>query len=441
MNQAGAIGVTAAAAKPASRAYAAYALGLLMLTYAMNYVDRKILAILLEPIKRDLHLSDTSLGFLTGFSFALFYATLGVPIAMLADRKSRRNIIAISLVVFSGFTFVCGTVTSFWQLALARFAVGAGEAGTSPASHSMIADTAPPERRAQAMGIYALGVPMGTMIAFLVGGWIAEGHGWRGAFFAAAVPGLFIALLVRFTLKEPVRGGADGFKVGAEVPRMIDSFKQLWSIPSYRHIILGTSVAVFGWFGLSTWAPSFLARSFGMGTANIGLALALILGIGGALGVVGTGMACDRLGLRDIRWNMWLLCIIQLVCFPFVLGFYFQTSPVLGLAFFIVPAVFGSSYVGSTLAMNQALAPVRMRALASSFYLLIMSLLGQGLGPQIIGILSDLYRPAHGEESLRYALMSVSLAWPWSAIHFALAARTLRRDVDRARALHVGVGA
>lgn len=435
MDQAGAIGVktTAAEAKPASKAYAAYALGLLMLTYAMNYVDRKILAILLEPIKRDLHLSDTYLGFLTGFSFALFYATLGVPIAMLADRSSRRNIIAVSLVVFSGFTLVCGLVANFWQLVLARIAVGAGEAGTSPASHSMIADTAPPERRAQAMGIYALGVPLGTMIAFLVGGWIAERYGWRGAFFAAAVPGLFIALLVRFTLREPVRGGADGLKVEGESPGVMESFRHLWSIRSYRHIVLGTSLAVFASHGISTWAPSFLARSFAMGTADIGMALALIFGIGGGLGVVGTGMLCDRLGRRDLRWNMWLLCIIQVVCFPLVLSFYFSTSNVVGLALFLIPAAFGSSYIGATLAMNQALAPVRMRALASSFYLLIVNLVGQGLGPQVIGILSDLYRPSLGEESLRYALMSVSVAWLWSAVHFALAARTLRHDVETAR--------
>lgn len=438
MDQASAIGAKAPKpeVQPFSKPYASYALLLLTLTYMMSHVDRKILAILLEPIKQDLHLSDTYLGFLTGFAFALFNATLGVPLAMLADRSNRRNIIAATLTIFSGFTFVCGLAAAPWQLLAARFAVGAGEAGTSPASHSMIADTVPPGQRSRAMGVYALGGPIGTMIAFLGGGLLAEHFGWRGAFFGVAIPGLILALVVLLTLKDPPRGGSDGIKPPTTKTGILESLRTLWSIPSYRHIVLGTSLAVFGSFGVSTWAPSFLSRSFAMGSAEIGLTLAMIIGVGGTIGVLGTGIACDRLGARDVRWNMWLLCVIQVVCFPFVMAFYFQHQAASGLAFYILPAMFGTSFVASTLAMIQTLAPVRMRAMSSSYYLLAVNLIGAGLGPQVIGTLSDVFRPAYGQESLRYALMVASLAWPWSAIHFALAARTLRVDIERANAFN-----
>ena len=183
-----------------SPAYRNYALGMLMLAYTANYVDRQILSILLQPIKMELGLSDTQLGFLSGITFALFYATLGIPIAVWADRGNRRNIISLALTVFSGMTVVCGSVTSFAQLALARIGVGVGEAGSSPPAHSMISDMFPPEKRASAMGVYSLGINIGILIGFLVGGWVSQWYGWRAAFYVVGVPGLLIALLVRFTL-------------------------------------------------------------------------------------------------------------------------------------------------------------------------------------------------------------------------------------------------
>ncbi len=413
--------------------YGRYAIGLLMLTYGANYMDRQTLSILMEPIRQDLHLSDSDLGFLAGFSFALFYATLGLPIATLADRSNRRNIIAASLVIFSAMTLVCGLATNVWQLALARVGVGVGEAGTSPASHSMIADIVPESRRAGAMGAYAVGANVGVLMAFLWGGWIAHAYGWRTAFFVLAMPGLVLAVLVRFTLREPVRGHAEGIVRRIPPPGFGRSFRELWAISSFRHIVLAVSLAVFAWQGVSTWAPAFLARSLHMSLGQIGAILALVIGVGGGAGTYASGVLTDRLGKRDIRWNMWLLCLIQVVCFPCAVGFYLATNQLLAVCFFLVPAFFGASYVAATLAMTQSLAPLPTRALASSLYLLVVNLIGQGLGPQVVGALSDLYRSRFGVQSLRYALLSVTFVWLWSAVHFWLAGRTLRRDIDHAR--------
>ncbi len=424
--------VMVGAAMPAKKSYAGYALLLVMLTYTASYLDRQILSILLEPIKHELHLSDSSLGFLTGFSFALFYATLGIPIAILADRHSRRNIIAASLLIFSAMTFLCGLCVNYWQLVLARIGVGTGEAGTSPASHAMIADLFGPKTRASAMGRYALGVNLGTLIAFSSGGWIAHQYGWRAAFFVMAIPGLILAILVRFTLSEPARGHADGFSGQRARPAVWQSFRYLWSIPTYRHVVIGVSLAVFAWYGVSTWAASFLVRSFHMGLAEVGLLLALIIGIGGGVGTLASGYVTDHLIKRDTRWNLWLLCIVQLVCFPFAVAFYLLPNHVMALCMFLVPAFFGSSYIAGTLSVTQALAPLPIRALASSVYLLIVNLIGQGLGAQVIGILSDLYRPVFGAESLRYGLLTVAVIWIWSAFHFWYASRSLQNDLARA---------
>jgi predicted MFS family arabinose efflux permease len=415
------------------RAPSKLVLALLMLTYMTNIVDRQIMSILLEPIKHDLQISDTYLGLLTGFSFALFHAVMGIPIARLSDRHSRRDIISISLLFFSGMTLLCGMVVTFWQLVLARVGVGVGEAGTSPASHSMIADMYPPEKRTGAMAMYSTGHNIGTMVAFFSAGWIAHFYGWRTAFIAVAAPGILLAILVRLFLKEPTRGHSDGFSGDSGNVKFGQAMRHLWSIPSLRHIIVGVSLAGFSWYGISSWSPSFLARSFHMSIGEIGTALALLIGLGGAIGLLATGVLLDRLGRIDIRWNMWALTIIMVGCFPFAIALYLSHSAVLALTMFIVPAVFATAQFAPTLAMTQALSPVPMRALASAVYLLVGNLIGHGLGPQVIGILSDLYRPTFGQESLRYAMLSVTLVYPWAGLHFYLASRTLKADLARLR--------
>lgn len=431
----GRLAVGAAPAADFTPAYRSYALMVLMLAYTANYVDRQILAILLQPIKLELGLSDTQLGFLSGLTFAIFYATLGVPIAMWADRSNRRNIITLALTIFSGMTVICGLVTNFVQLALARIGVGVGEAGSSPPAHSMIADMFPPEKRASAMGVYSLGINLGILIGFLVGGWVSQWYGWRAAFMIVGAPGLFIALLVRFTLKEPRRGQADGLTMQGEAvaPRVGEVVSLLWSQKSFRHISFGAALAAIGGYAGVTWLPAFLARSFEMSNGAIGTSLALIIGIAGGAGTYFTGHFADRLGKRDIRWNVWIFTIVGGLCFPFSAAMYLSGDKVMALIFFAYPAFAGAAYVAPALAMTQALVTVRMRAQASAVLFLILNLIGMGLGPQLAGILSDLYHPAYGAESLRYSLLTISVVWIWSALHFLLAARTLKGDIERAR--------
>ena len=223
-------------------AYRRYALILLVLAYTSSHIDRNIVGILIEPIKADLMLSDTQMGFLSGIAFALFYATLGIPIAVFADRSNRRNIIAWSIAIWSAMTAVCGTAQSFWQLAIARVGVGIGEAGSGPSSHSMIADLYPKEKRSSAMSIYALGVYFGIMLGFLIGGFVAEWWGWRAAFLVVGAPGLLIALLVRITMIEPPRGFADGVKpppLGKV--NVWAGFASLWNVRTTRHVVCGVT--------------------------------------------------------------------------------------------------------------------------------------------------------------------------------------------------------
>jgi predicted MFS family arabinose efflux permease len=421
-------------------AYRNYALIVLMLAYTANYVDRQILAILLQPIKMELGLSDTQLGFLSGITFALFYATLGVPIAMWADRGNRRNIITLALMIFSGMTVLCGFVTNFAQLALARIGVGVGEAGSSPPAHSMISDMFPPERRAAAMGVYSLGINIGILIGFLVGGWVTQWYGRRHAFFVVGLPGLLIALLVRFTLREPQRGHADGLTAQGEgaAPAIGEVFRLLWAQRSFRHIAFGSALAAMGGYAGVNWLPAFLARSFEMKPGEIGTALALIIGISGGLGTWLTGYLADRFGKRDIRWNVWVVAIVVALSFPFCVALYLSADKVNALTIFIYPAFAGAAYVAPALAMTQALATVRMRAAASAVLFFVLNLIGMGLGPQLAGVLSDLYHPAYGQESLRYSLLTISIVWLWAGFHYLLAARTLKEDIERAKAHGLG---
>lgn len=420
-----------------SNIYRNYALFILMMAYTANYVDRQILAILLEPIKQELVFSDTQMGFLTGLTFAIFYATLGVPIAMWADRSNRRNIIALAVTLFSGMTFVCAFVTSFAQLALARIGVGVGEAGSGPPSHSMIADMYPPEKRAAAMGVYSLGINIGILVGFLVGGWVSQWYGWRAAFMLVGLPGLVIALLVRFTLKEPSRGHSDGMvgQSALPAPSVGQVFKLLWSQKSFRHLSFAAALAAMGGYAGVNWLPAFLHRSYEMKGGEIGTWLALIIGFAGGAGTYFTGWLADHYGKRDVRWNLWVVTIIAALCFPTSVAMYTSYEKYTTLMLFIFPAFAGAAYIAPALAMTQSLVTLRMRAQASAILLLILNLIGMGMGPQLAGILSDVYNPTYGEESLRYALLTISVVWLWAAVHFFIAARTLKEDIARARAL------
>ena len=427
-----ALPVAAAPVAP-SRAYRRYALGVLTAVYVSNYVDRQILSILLEPIKHAFSLSDTQLGFLSGISFAIFYATLGIPIAMWADRGNRRSIITLATLVFSVMTAVCGFATSFVQLALARIGVGIGEAGASPPSHSIVADLYRPHERATAMATFALGVNIGILIGFLAGGWINEFFGWRAAFLVVSVPGILLALLVRTTVREPPRGQSEGrdHEARAAAPTLAEAVRTFLRVRSLRHIAAGAALNSFVGYGAVAWLPAFLIRSFGMSTGDVGTLLALIIGIVGGAGTFLGGYFADRLARRDVRWNVWLVAACVGGATPFAFGVFLAADAFSALVWFLVPAAVGALYLGPCLALVQGLVPLRMRTLASAVLLFVINMIGLGLGPQAVGVLSDLLAPRFGEESLRYALLLAGLVNVWAALHFLLAGRTLARDLER----------
>lgn len=421
------------ASKPISIPARRYVLGLLVLVYTFNFIDRQILAILLPAIKAEFGLSDTVLGFLAGPAFVLFYATLGVPIALLADRWNRRNLIALALAVWSGMTALSGAAANVTQLALARVGVGIGEAGCSPPAHSMIADLYAPAERSTALGIFTLGISAGIMIAYLAGGWVADNIGWREAFFIVGVPGVLLALLVRFTIEEPRRGQSEGRIDDRARPGLLSVARFLLGRHSFMHLALGSGVAAFNGYAVISWFPTFLYRSHGMDLAEIGVWLGLILGIAGGLGFAGGGYVADRLGRFGARWSLWGVAAATLIGWLFHLFVFIAPDEYWALALFVVPSIFANFYLATTFAQVQGMVGLRMRAVASALLLFILNLIGLGLGPQAAGILSDLLASALGAESMRYSLLIVgAIMLPWAALHYVFAARHIERDLARA---------
>ena len=411
---------------PAARRYA---LSVLVVVYTFNFIDRQILSILMEPIKADLGLSDTQLGLLTGFAFALFYATLGIPIARLADKGNRRNLIAGALTIWSAMTAVSGLAQNFWHLLIARIGVGIGEAGCSPPAHSIISDYYPAEKRATALGIYSLGIPVGILFGFLAGGWLNQFFGWRVAFFVVGVPGIILAILVKLSLREPIRGMSEGRADTAPHPTVKETFTFLWSKRSFRHLAFGGGLTAFVGYGVVTWVPSFLIRSYGMQTGEVGTYLGLILGIPGGIGIVLGGWMADRYGSRDTRWYLWIVTVALLLGVPFSLGIYLTDSAGMALLFLCIPVLLGNFYQATTFSQTQGLVPLRMRAVAAAVLLFILNIIGLGAGPQAIGLLSDFLETSYGQESLRYSLLILSFVNVWAAYHYYLAGKYLKQDL------------
>jgi predicted MFS family arabinose efflux permease len=421
----------AEASAAASPAYSGYVLGLLFVVYVFNFVDRQILSILLEPIQRELGASDTAMGFLTGWAFAVFYTFAGIPIARFADRSVRRSVIAAGAALWSAMTALSGLAQGFGQLALARIGVGVGEAACSPPAHSLISDYFPPERRATALAIYASGIHFGTAFGYLAGGWINEAFGWRTAFFVVGLPGIAVALLVQLTVREPERGRSEGGAAGQAVPETREVLRFLWSLRSFRHLSFASALTAFAGYGLAIWTPPFLMRVHGMGTAEIGLWLGLIAGFAGAAGAYLGGRLVDRLHARDPRYGLWIPALAALAALPFVLLLLFWPDPREALLLSIGSTLLGAMWLGPVFALTQALVRVRMRAVASAILLFVINLIGLGLGPQVVGLLNDLLRPSYGAHAVRWSLAAVVLVTSlWASVHFALGARTLRADLE-----------
>ncbi|MEK9749622.1 MAG: MFS transporter, partial [Pseudomonadales bacterium] len=376
-----------AAEETYSKAYLRYALGLFLLVYIVNFIDRQIFSILIEPIKAEIELSDTQLGLLGGIAFALFYTFAGIPIARWADVGTRKNIVALAVLIWSAMTMFTSTAKSFGGLLIARIGVGVGEAGCSPPIHSMISDYFPESKRATALATYALGIPIGGAIGTLAGGWIGEYFGWRNAFLVVGLPGIFLAAVVFFTIREPKRGlqvASVKVESAAESFTLMETIRFMWSLKSFRNLSFAGALHAFVGYGVGLFLPSFFMRIHGYGLAETSTYLFLI----GLTGIIGTylgGYLGDRFGQNDKRWYMFIPGVATLISVPFAALFYSTGDPVLALFLAIPGAILGPMYLGPTFGMTQTLVPPAMRATASALMLFILNLIGLGLGPVAAG--------------------------------------------------------
>ncbi len=410
--------------------YRRYVLGLLLVVYIINFIDRQILVILQESIKADMGLSDAQLGMLTGFSFAVFYVTCGIPIARWSDVSNRRNILSASVAVWSAFTVISGMVGNYWSLLAARIGVGIGEAGGTPPAHSLISDYYPPEQRARALSIYSMGIYIGILLGFLLGGWIDEYFGWRVAFFMVGAPGLLVALIVRLTLLEPERGRTEGAaRPPAPSHSIMASLKSMWAMKSFRHASLGCAFITFMGYGMLNFMPSFTMRTYNMPIAEVGTYMALIIGIGGAAGAYAGGYLADRFGKEDKRWYFTIPAIGALIAAPAnVFALWIGIADIMWFAFMV--GSFGSGlFLPPVIAMAHVLVGPHARALSSAFIYLVLNIIGLGLGPPIVGLISDMLAPSLGTDSLGWGMTVACVAGLVSGLYFLSAARYLPHDL------------
>ena len=437
---------------PLSEGYRRYALWLLFVVYVFNFIDRQIVTILAEPIKQELGIADWQLGLMTGTAFALFYCTLGIPIARLAERKDRRLIIGLSVAAWSGFTALCGLAQNFTQLVLARIGVGVGEAGCTPPAHSLIADYTPKEQRASAMALYSMGNPVGGLIGVVTGGLVADAFGWRTAFLLVGLPGILLAVLVLATLVEPrtrmaaavARGAMPAPQATPQVSLM-DVLRLLWHKRTFWYMAIGVSIVAFVGYGHAPFGASFflrvhgaeiaaLAEPFGLGPIGfVGLAMGLILGIAAGIGVFLGGVISDRYGAQDMRAYMGIPAIAILISLPvyttaMLLPTFLPVIPLLALNSILV-----SLWQGPVYATVQNIAPLHVRATAASIFLFIANLIGLGLGPVLVGIASDVLSGPFGfgpAEGVRWALIGSQVLVIPAFWCFWMARRTIREEME-----------
>ena len=417
--------------QPGNR-YLNYVLFMLTLVYIFNFVDRQLLVILQESIKKELKLSDTQLGLLSGFTFAIFYVTLGIPIARFADKHNRRNIVAGSLGLWSIMTAFSGLAGNFIQLLLARIGVGVGEAGGSPPAHAMISDYFPPEKRSTALSIYSTGIYFGILAGFLMGGYLNQHLGWRTAFFVLGLPGIIFSLFFYTTVKEPRRGATDVDKIQAKETRSLPQvLKLLYSKKAFVYLALASGLHTFSIYGLNNWAPSLLARLHGMKTSEIGFSLGLIFGIGGALGTFVGGFLTDYFGKADKRNYLKIPAYAILISIPFACGAIFFKDNVYSLICLSGCSFLYSMYLGPSIAVAHSLVPASLRAISSAILFFVLNLVGLGFGPLMVGMISDMLAPSLCTESLRWALSIVMVASVASILLFMVSARKLTVDLHQ----------
>lgn len=445
---------TAGAAPEGVRAvspgYRNYAMGLLLLIYVMNFVDRQVVNILAEPIKRELGLLDWQLGAMSGFAFAVFYTVLGLPIARLAERGNRPYIIGVALAVWSGFTALCGLTQNFAQLLLARIGVGVGEAGCTPPAHSLITDYVPKEKRASALAFYSMGTPLGSLVGMGLGGIIADLHGWRMAFIVCGIPGVVLAVVAALTLVEPrIRKTADELKAHAAAMRDAKPFREALATLKRKRtfwlVSFAAAIKAFIGYGQAPFAASFFYRNHGEEVATLaaqfglqsggflGLALGLMGGIGGAIGAFLGGMIADKYGGRDYRAYVSVPAVASLAVIPIYMFALVAPFATFALASLLIGSILGTLWYGPVYATAQTIVPAHMRATASAILLFIINLIGLGLGPLAVGALSDTFAIGFGmgeAEGVRYALLVSALAGVGAAALFWMARKTIREEME-----------
>ena len=404
-------------------------LAMLVLVYTFNFIDRQIVGILAVPIKADLGLTDTQLGLMGGLAFALFYTLLGIPIAVLADRSNRTTIVTIALLVWSAMTAVCGLAQNFWQLFLARLGVGVGEAGGVAPSYSLVADYFPPHQRARALAVYSFGVPIGSALGILFGGFIASKVDWRAAFIVVGLAGVLIAPLFRLLVREPARGRYDAPRpVGAPHASVGDVFRVLLRKPSFWGLSFGAAASSMMGYGIFFWLPSFLVRSYGLTLLDASLFFGAILFFGGIAGIWLGGFLADRFGAARRRYYAMIPAFAFLATVPFYVAAVMSSSLVASFFLFLVPTALGLAWLGPVLSSIQHIVPLNMRSTASAIFLFVNNLIGIGLGTVMLGLISDALSSRYGEDSLRYAILTGSVFYLVAAALFLLSARRLERD-------------
>lgn len=404
-------------------------LAMLLLVYIFNFVDRQILAILAAPIQAELDLSDGQLGLLGGLAFALLYSTLAVPLAVLADRTSRSWVITISLVIWSGFTALCGLAQNFWHLLFARVGVGVGEAGGVAPSYALIGDYFPSERRASALAIYSLGIPVGSAMGVLAGGYIAATVNWRLAFFVVGLAGILVAPAFKLLVRDlPKHTPPPAASPGANSASLSATARVLAAKPAFWFMAFGAATSSALAYGIGFWLPSLLIRSFGMDLVGTSQFIGALLLLGGMSGMLAGGWLGDRLGKRDRAYYSWLPSIAFFLGAPLFAAGILSTDVKLAFLLFLIPQALSYVWLGPVLSAVQHLVEPAARSTASALFLLINNLIGLGGGIFALGALSDFLVPYYGDEALRYSMLYSLGLYAIAASLMALAGPSLRRD-------------
>lgn len=389
--------------------YKWFMLAVLVVVYVINIIDRHVINILLEPIKNDLELTDAQAGFVAGLAFALFYTIMGIPIATLADRFSRTKVIAVCSAIWSAMTALTGAAGNYLVMAGARMGVGIGEAGLTPSANSLIGDLFEPADRGKAIGIYHVAVPVGTMLAGFVGGWLESIVGWRNTFLILGIAGMVITGLFILVFREPPRGEVDDIASRPEQDRysILDTIKFLYSKTSCRYFFPAFALIGFVASAINTWTPAYFMRTFDMSLMSMATTIGLVGGIGGAIGMLAGGVFADRLGSRDVSAYLKIPAIAMALTFPPTLGLFLAGWPWLASIFFLAPVITVAIVTIPVLALLQRLAKNNMRAVAVALFLLVIHLVGMGFGPIIVGLISDMLNGVYGDDSLRIALLAI----------------------------------